>query len=99
MTGEQPAISLPPTGPCTRSQRTNIQKGIDVKEFVIGVNNIVLYVALAVIWIATVVMIFVQGFWSGAGVFITGTLTWCIISGFWFVQSATYEELKKLNAK
>ncbi|WP_267963007.1 hypothetical protein [Pseudomonas kribbensis] len=23
---------------------------------------------------------------------------WCIISGFWFVQSATYEELRKLNA-
>ncbi|MFJ7106839.1 hypothetical protein ACIQU2_04310 [Pseudomonas sp. NPDC098740] len=70
-----------------------------MKEFVIGVNNVVLYVALAVIWIAAVVMIFVQGFWSGAAVFITGTLTWCIISGFWFVQSATYEELKKLNAR
>ncbi|MEO6677866.1 MAG: hypothetical protein ABIO21_10860 [Pseudomonas sp.] len=70
-----------------------------MKEFVIGVNNVVLYVALAVIWIAAIVMFFMQGFWSGVGVFITGTLTWCIVSGFWFVQSATYEELKKLNAK
>ncbi|MGE8147817.1 hypothetical protein ACQKP7_21895 [Pseudomonas frederiksbergensis] len=70
-----------------------------MKEFVIGVNNVVLYVALAVIWIAAIVMFSIQGFWSGVGVFITGTLTWCIVSGFWFVQSATYEELKKLNAK
>ncbi|MFJ7795955.1 hypothetical protein [Pseudomonas sp. NPDC096950] len=70
-----------------------------MKEFVIGVNNVVLYVALAVIWIVAIVMFFMQGFWSGVGVFITGTLTWCIVSGFWFVQSATYEELKKLNAK
>lgn len=90
---------MPPTGLYIRGQRTIIQKGMDVKEFVIGVNNVVLYVALAVIWIMAVVMVFVQGFWSGAGILIAGTLNWCIVSGFWFVQSATYEKVNKLNAK
>ncbi|MCF4997423.1 hypothetical protein GIW70_21300 [Pseudomonas syringae] len=69
-----------------------------MKDFVIGVNNIVLYVALAVIWIAALVMLS-NSFLAGLGTFVVGTLSWCIISGFWFVQSATYEELRKLNAK
>ncbi|MBA4287750.1 hypothetical protein [Pseudomonas sp. MF6776] len=69
-----------------------------MKDFVISVNNIVLYVSLAVIWLMAVVGIFTAGFWQGLGIFVVGTLVWCIISGFWFVQSATYEELRKLNA-
>ncbi len=40
-----------------------------------------------------------QSFLSGLGMFVGGTLGWCIVSGFWFVQSATYEELRKLNSK
>jgi len=69
-----------------------------MKDFVIGVNNTVLYIALAVIWIAALVMLS-QSFFAAVGTFVVGTLSWCIISGFWFVQSATYEELRKLNAK
>jgi len=69
-----------------------------VKDFVISVNNIVLYVSLAVIWLVAFVALFTSGFLPALGIFVAGTLCWCIISGFWFVQSATYEELRKLNA-
>jgi polyferredoxin len=69
-----------------------------VKDFVISVNNLVLYVSLAVIWIFSFVAIFTSGFFPALGIFVVGTLVWCIVSGFWFVQSATYEELRKLNA-
>ncbi|MBC8995319.1 hypothetical protein IAI51_02105 [Pseudomonas sp. N40(2020)] len=69
-----------------------------MKDFVISVNNTVLYIALAVIWIAALVMLS-QSFLAAISTFVIGTLSWCIISGFWFVQSATYEELRKLNAK
>jgi hypothetical protein len=69
-----------------------------VKDFVISVNNTVLYIALAVIWITALVMLS-QSFLAGLGTFVVGTLSWCIISGFWFVQSATYEELRKLNSR
>lgn len=80
-------------------QRTIIQKGIHLKDIVISVNNAVMYILLAIIVITSIIGMFVQGFWSGVGAFILGTLVWCVISGFWFVQSATYEELRKLNAK
>jgi hypothetical protein len=70
-----------------------------VKDFVIRVNNIALYVSLAVIWLFSIIALFTSGFWSAVGFFVAGTLCWCIISGFWFVQSATYEELRKLNAQ
>ncbi|MCU1730784.1 MULTISPECIES: hypothetical protein [unclassified Pseudomonas] len=70
-----------------------------MKDFVISVNNIVLYISLAVIWLVALVTLFTSGFLAGVGIFVVGSLTWCIISGFWFVQSATYEELRKLNSK
>jgi len=70
-----------------------------MREFVIGVNNTILYVALASIWLASAAGFFLVGAWQGAVALLGGTLLWCVISGFWFVQSATYEELKKLNAK
>ena len=79
-------------------QWTMTREGLLVKDFVISVNNVVLYVALAVIWISGLFM-FGQSFMAGLGTLVIGTLTWCIISGFWFVQSATYEELRKLNSK
>jgi len=66
-----------------------------VKDFVISVNNTVLYLSLAFIWLVAIVA---TGFLPALGIFVAGTLCWCIISGFWFVQSATYEELRKLNA-
>jgi uncharacterized membrane protein len=69
-----------------------------MKDFVISVNNTVLYIALGVIWLTAIVMVF-NSFLVGLGTFVVGTLSWCIVSGFWFVQSATYEELRKLNAK
>ncbi|AIL60044.1 MULTISPECIES: hypothetical protein [Pseudomonas] len=69
-----------------------------MKDFVISVNNIVLYVSLAVIWLFSFIAIFTSGFLPALGIFVVGTLVWCIVSGFWFVQSATYEELRKLNA-
>lgn len=69
-----------------------------MKDFVIRVNNIVLYVSLAVIWLFALIGMFTSGFLAGLGIFVVGTLCWCIISGFWFVQSATYAELRKLNA-
>lgn len=69
-----------------------------MKDFVISVNNIVLYVSLAVVWLVAIIAIFTSGFMPALGIFVGGTLVWCIISGFWFVQSATYEELRKLNA-
>jgi len=69
-----------------------------MKDFVISVNNTVLYIALGVIWLTAIVMVF-HSFLVGLGTFVVGTLSWCIVSGFWFVQSATYEELRKLNAK
>jgi len=71
---------------------------MQMKDFVIGLNNIVLYIALAVILIVSLFMMS-QSFLSGLGMFVGGTLGWCIVSGFWFVQSATYEELRKLNSK
>lgn len=70
-----------------------------MKDFVIGVNNIVLYIALAFLWLTGLVVMFSQSFLAGFGMLVGGTLIWCIVSGFWFVQSATYEELRKLNAK
>jgi len=73
-------------------------KGIVMKDFVISVNNTVLYIALGVIWLTAIVMLF-NSFLVGVGTFVVGTLSWCIVSGFWFVQSATYEELRKLNSK
>ncbi|MDU9389814.1 hypothetical protein [Pseudomonas sp. zfem002] len=69
-----------------------------MKDFVISVNNIVLYVSLVVIWLIALFVMFTNGFWSGLGTLVGGTLGWCIVSGFWFVQSATYQELHKLNA-
>ncbi|MCW8278947.1 hypothetical protein IMF27_28365 [Pseudomonas sp. PCH199] len=69
-----------------------------MKDFVISVNNTVLYIALAVIWIAAAIMLS-KSFLAALGTFVVGTLSWCIVSGFWFVQSATYEELRKLNSK
>lgn len=69
-----------------------------MKDFVISVNNIVLYVSLAVIWLVALITLFTVGFLQGLGIFVGGSLVWCIVSGFWFVQSATYEELRKLNA-
>lgn len=69
-----------------------------MKDFVISVNNIVLYVSLAVIWLLALIALFSVGFLQGLGIFVVGSLVWCIVSGFWFVQSATYEELRKLNA-
>ncbi len=76
-----------------------IPQGIcPVKDFVISVNNTVLYLSLAFIWLVAIVAIFTSGFLPALGIFVAGTLCWCIISGFWFVQSATYEELRKLNA-
>ncbi|MCP3750448.1 MULTISPECIES: hypothetical protein [Pseudomonas] len=70
-----------------------------MKDFVISVNNIVLYVSLGVLWLLGLGTMFMHSFWSGLGALVGGTLLWCIVSGFWFVQSATYEELRKLNAK
>lgn len=70
-----------------------------MKDLVIGINNIVLYIALAFLWLSGLVVMFSQSFLAGLGTLIGGTLVWCIVSGFWFVQSATYEELRKLNAK
>ncbi|WP_017904489.1 hypothetical protein [Pseudomonas asplenii] len=70
-----------------------------MKDFVIGVNNIVLYIALGFIWLLSLITMFGSSFLAGLGGLIGGTLLWCIISGFWFVQSATYEELRKLNTK
>ncbi|PQZ93295.1 MULTISPECIES: hypothetical protein [Pseudomonas] len=70
-----------------------------MKDFVISVNNTVLYIALAFVWLIGLVSMFSTSFLAGLGILVGGTLTWCIISGFWFVQSATYEELRKLNAK
>ena len=69
-----------------------------VKDFVISVNNIVLYVSLAVIWLFAFIAMFTSGLLPALGIFVVGSLGWCIVSGFWFVQSATYEELRKLNA-
>lgn len=69
-----------------------------MKDFVISVNNLVLYVSLAVIWLVAIVSLFTAGFLPALGIFVAGTLVWCIVSGFWFVQSATYEELRKLSA-
>ncbi|WP_347900683.1 hypothetical protein [Pseudomonas purpurea] len=69
-----------------------------MKDFVISVNNIVLYLALGFLWISGLFMMS-QSFLVGLGTVIGGSLVWCIVSGFWFVQSATYEELRKLNAK
>jgi positive regulator of sigma E activity len=70
-----------------------------MKDFVISVNNIVLYISLAVIWLLAFIVLFSGEFLSALGIFVGGSLGWCVISGFWFVQSATYEELRKLNAK
>lgn len=70
-----------------------------MKDFVIGVNNIVLYIALAFIWTISLVIMLSSSILVGLGALVGGTLVWCIISGFWFVQSATYEELRKLNSK
>ena len=73
-------------------------RNLQVKNFVISVNNLVLYISLAVIWLFALVAMFTSGFLAGLGIFVVGSLSWCIVSGFWFVQSATYEELRKLNA-
>ena len=62
-----------------------------MKDFVISVNNTVLYLSLAFIWLVAIVAIFTSGFLPALGIFVAGTLCW-------FVQSATYEELRKLNA-
>lgn len=43
-----------------------------MKDFVIGVNNIVLYIALAVILIVSLFMMS-QSFLSGLGMFVGGT--------------------------
>ncbi|MGY2237325.1 hypothetical protein ACW9ID_20110 [Pseudomonas gingeri] len=40
--------------------------------------------ALAFIWL---IAMFSSSFLAGLGGLIGGTLVWCIISGFWFVQS------------
>lgn len=77
---------------------TSCKEYAPVKDFVISVNNTVLYLSLAFIWLVAIVAIFTSGFLPALGIFVAGTLCWCIISGFWFVQSATYEELRKLNA-
>ncbi|HDS1736091.1 hypothetical protein [Pseudomonas sp. BP8] len=69
-----------------------------MKDFVISVNNIVLYLSLAMIWLAALVVMFISGLLPGLGILVGGSLMWCIVSGFWFVHSATYEELRKLNA-
>lgn len=70
-----------------------------MKDFVISVNNLVLYVSLAVIWLVAIVSLFTAGFLPALGIFVAGTLVWCIVSGFWFVQSATYEELRSVCAE
>lgn len=71
-----------------------------MKDFVINTNTVILYIALGAIWISAVVVFnFTQSFWASISTFVLGTLGWCIVSGFWFVQSATYEELRKLNSK
>ena len=62
-----------------------------VKDFVISVNNIALYVSLGWIWLVALITLFNVGFLQGLGVFDGVSLVWCIVSGFWFVQSATYE--------
>ena len=69
-----------------------------MKEFVIRVNNIALYSALVGIWVGSFFALFLIGFKPALGMFVGGTIGWCIVSGFWFVQSGTYEELRKLNA-
>ncbi|MHA6197189.1 hypothetical protein ACX3YG_22780 [Pseudomonas wadenswilerensis] len=68
-----------------------------MKDFVISVNNTVLYISLGVIWLFSIIALFTSGFLPALGIFVAGTLTWCIVSGFWFVQSATYEELRRPN--
>lgn len=68
-----------------------------MKDFVISINNIALYVALAIIWLLAFVTIFTGGFLPALMIFVVGSLGWCVISGFWFLQSAIYEELRKLN--
>ena len=57
-----------------------------MKDFVISVNNSVLYIALAFVWLIGLVTMFSASFLSGLAVLVGGTLTWCIISGFWFVS-------------
>ncbi|MDD2060967.1 hypothetical protein N5D52_00195 [Pseudomonas sp. GD03860] len=70
-----------------------------MKEFVIGVNNLILYCVLAGVWVGAGVMFFILGVWPALGMLVGGTIAWFIISGVWFVQAASFEELKKLNAK
>ena len=53
-----------------------------MKDFVISVNNTVLYIALAFVWLIGLVSMFSASFLSGLAVLVGGTLTWCIISGF-----------------
>ena len=69
-----------------------------MKEFVIRVNNFVLYLLLGGIWIFSIITLIMAGYLPALGILVGGSLGWCIVSGFWFVQSATYDELRKLNA-
>ncbi|MEN5236838.1 MULTISPECIES: hypothetical protein [Pseudomonas] len=62
-----------------------------MKAFVISVNSIVLYVSLGLIWLVALITLSNVGFLQGLGIFVGVSLVWSIVSGFWFVQSATYE--------
>lgn len=52
-----------------------IPQGIcPVKDVVISVNNTVLYLSLAFIWLVAIVAIFTSGFLPALGIFVAGTL-------------------------
>lgn len=46
-----------------------------MKDFVISVNNIVLYVSLAIIWLFAFIAIFTSGFLPALGIFVVGSLS------------------------
>ncbi|MFJ3449783.1 hypothetical protein ACIPM0_16420 [Pseudomonas sichuanensis] len=41
--------------------------------------------------LVALITLFNVGFLQGLGIFFGVSLAWCIVSGFWFAQSATYE--------
>lgn len=71
-----------------------------MKNLAIAVNSAILYLILAGIVIFGFVMMGVsENVWTAFAFWIVGIVSWCVLSGFWFVQVAQLEELKKLNRK
>lgn len=71
-----------------------------MKNLAIAVNSAILYLILAGIVIFGFIMMGVsENVWTAFAFWIVGIVSWCFVSGFWFVLVAILDELKKLNRK